>query len=257
MGIFAAIRDGAFLKVLAGKVVLIQVEGSRRFRANGLGPMLFEGAQIFRFEELGESGRALDEALNAHANRREKIEGVSVAVFEEKVEKNQWSIYVALPDRDLMICATDRDMLREVLLRKAKRAEHRAFPISSREWKYLDPSASHWAMRHYDPTDAAEDSSSPLCKHPILGADSGDEGAIGFVFSDGREKQKPPRLVYLSSNPKSLDIMRSVWSRLTPRATRLEPEAVELEFHGATGNNRVEADLYDRLDILLGHAVLL
>src|SRR5690606_41943945 len=63
--------------------------------------------------------------------------------------------YLCQPQPGLLVCATNRSYLAEVLERMQQPAKMRAFPKDLPEWKHVDVKASVWGLRHYRP-DRAE-----------------------------------------------------------------------------------------------------
>jgi hypothetical protein len=193
MGSLSGIRKGQFYNLLAGHAVALALEGSRKFRPpTRLGSFLYEGCSIF----LMESGAALDIAMRALESEAEETyhdRGTRVSLFREQWEEDVWTLLVARPRPNVLLCATNAGFLSEVLERIAKPAATRAFPRELPEWKLLEPTAKAWAMRHYIRGD--EDAYSDSFQ--------GDETAIGMVFypaADGRSG----RLRFISQNEKSL-----------------------------------------------------
>jgi hypothetical protein len=104
---------------LKSRPVMLAVEGARHFRSpSGLGEMPFEGCASAVFaDDLGGSGNAFINASREVALGVEEIEGVKVAVFQEKMENDLWTTFVAFPNKNIVLVATNRDYRTEVLNR--------------------------------------------------------------------------------------------------------------------------------------------
>src|SRR5262249_43102388 len=139
--------------LLACATVKLLVEGSRRFRPpTGLGLMRYEGAMIAVFEH--DIDDRIATSLHKGATQTETIAGRRVSLFEVRFENDDWTIYVTQPRPDVLISATDRGYLAELLRRIDQHARERALPDSLPEWKHIDPTARLWGVRHYDVKDA-------------------------------------------------------------------------------------------------------
>jgi hypothetical protein len=183
MGLFA-IRKGHLLKQLEGHQVDLAIEGSRHARSpHGLGEQPYEGAAILIFSPGSPiTSNVVLQKLQAGSIRSEKIHGLYVLVFQDKLEDDLWTSYLAFPEKDVAVVATDRGYLEEILrLRKGGDAQKRAFPDSLPEWGVIDREAAYFGIRHYDPTQARSDPSSPF--GGTKAANFPDERAIGFAFS--------------------------------------------------------------------------
>jgi len=184
--------------------VLFALEGSRNFRTPaGLGEGPYQGCDIAVF--------ASD--VNAHAKvflkdssdavlKTEQIEGQQVIVFQEQLEEDTWTTFVAFPKPNIAVAASNEEYLREVLARINGKRGVRALPESLPEWKYVNTHAAFWALRHYDKKGASSDPTSPLA-----GQNSSviaDDHAIGLTFYFDPDKSKTATVVYLSGDEKSL-----------------------------------------------------
>jgi hypothetical protein len=263
LGILGSLCDGELLALLAGLKVVLQVEGSRKFRAPiGLGPTRFEGVQIFRFQDrLGDIGTRLKDSLTKRASRTEVIGGQSVAVFDQRVERTSWTFYVSIPEPDLLVCATDRATVVDVYRRKTVRAHKRALPPELPEWRFLDPAAGLWAIRHFDPEDSFDDPTSPLANATHGGVNVPDKQAVGLLCYYAPEKKRVAHLIYFSSNSNSMNLAQSFWSQVPrgkePLVRRLATDAVEMQFSFEAVDRQIETDFLSKLSSALGHTVFL
>ncbi len=201
--------------------VAFAMEGSRHFRSpNKLGMMLYEGAQIVVFQQpVGPAAETVKRSLTKRFDHpffdgdpvlnQEKIGGHEVLWYEQRVNGDVLTRYITLPRPDVLICATNRGYLSELLDRMSKKGATRAFPDELPEWKYLDAKKPIWAIRHYDRKDAASDPSSPLAGEQRA-ANVPDDQAVGLVFTLDAGKSEVANITYLSGNTNALDVARSV-----------------------------------------------
>lgn len=134
IGLVGTIRGKEYKARLTGLQIELLVEGSRHFRfPHGLGLMPYEGCRIAIFsEQQREPLAALMNTLTKDAQANEEIAGHSVARFEEKWENDNWTVLVAQPAADVLLAATDRGYLTEVLKRMSAKPAQRALPSTSR-----------------------------------------------------------------------------------------------------------------------------
>jgi hypothetical protein len=194
------------LKQLSGRKVAFAMEGSRHFRSpSGLGGMQFEGCDIVMFAgDVASLGDAYIKNSKNIATSVEEIDGQTVATFQSKLENDVWTALVAFPRPNILVVATNREYLRDVLARIAGKSGPRALPGDLREWKYVDLHARCWGLRHYDKSQAALDPSSPFGGEKS--ANFSDEKAIGIVFNLGIDRTAT--ITYLSNAKNALQIMR-------------------------------------------------
>jgi hypothetical protein len=254
--------------------VAFALEGSRHFRSpKDLGMMLYEGAQIVVFEQpLGAAADDIKRCLIERYGRpffaddpvlqKETIGGHEVFWFEHKQNSDVVKTYLTLPRPDVLVSATDRGYLGEVLSRMSKKGATRAFPADLPEWRHLDMSKPIWAIRHYDRNDAAEDPSSPLAGGQRA-ANVPDDRAVGFVFTFDAGKSDLARLRYLSANENALEIAGAAWTYaeegIKPEVRHVEPGVVEmsLSLKGPVGRDSPASMFLLLLLQALGHAVYL
>jgi len=195
------IKKGLLTQRLIGKHIVLAVEGGRHFRPQtGLGMMLYEGCSIAFFsEDLTEAMRTFPQDTQSSYQRIEKIQDLQIPVFEERLEEDTWTTFVAIPDRHTIIVASNLDYLTELLARFHGKKGIRALPPNLPEWKYVDTKARFWGLRHYDRTQAHFDPSSPLAAYTALSFH--DDQAIGVttVFNSG--KGHTAIVTYLSADP--------------------------------------------------------
>jgi hypothetical protein len=136
-------RNGLLEKHLRGKKVLLGLEASRHFRPPaGLGELLFEGCAVAIFrDDLDDQRDAFMKEAAQKGIHIEEIEEQKVAVFEEPSEQDIWKIYIAFPQKDVVLAATNEQFLREMLSRMRSPERERALPSSLPEWKYVNTRA--------------------------------------------------------------------------------------------------------------------
>jgi hypothetical protein len=216
--------------------------------------MLYEGCQILVFEkDLGKAGEDLMAAMKKDSPGR-KIEGHEVFTFTEKLEQDQWTLFVTRPRGDVLLCATQEEFLTEVLKRFAKPGGQRALPPELPEWKQVDPSADFWSIRHYDAGSALLDPSSPL--RAKAAANVPDPGAIGTTISL-RKDDKILSVRYLTKSENGLEIARAQWDheaeKLKPKIKWAEPGVVDVGF---TRDKEFEPGMFIFVLLaVLGHAI--
>lgn len=202
----AILPDFRFLsKCLDRQRVLFAAEGSRHFRSpQWIGLMPYEGCQIavFAADQGGRFSRFTHE-LNTHGASLEKIEQEKVVVIQERSNEDIWTFFIANPLKNVVLVATNREYMQEVLVRMHGRIEKTALPETLPEWRYVNRKAQFWGLRHYAKGDT-EDPSSPFGGDHA--ANIPDEQAIGVTFECTPKKQKSAEMTYLSDNP---DILRS------------------------------------------------
>jgi hypothetical protein len=216
-------KKGIISKYFANGKVLLEVEGSRNFRApSGLGGGPFQGCDIAVFtSDIAMRVDAFQKDSSDAVLRTERIEGQQVIVFQEKLEEDIWTTFVAFPKPNIAVAATNEEYLREVLARINGKRGARALPESLPEWKYVNTHAKFWALRHYDKKGASSDPTSPF-----VGENSSiiaDDRAIGLTFYFDPDKSKTATVTYLSGDEKSL---QNVQKHLFPIES--EPGAREM-----------------------------
>jgi hypothetical protein len=219
---------------------------------------LYDGCEIIEFkDEHGRDGETLKKLIEATAKKKKTLDGVEVFVYEEKLEEDLWTTFVASPRSDVFLAATNEDYLKEVLNRMTRRAETRALPDSLPEWKYVDRSAAFWAVRHFNPEGSSQDPTSPFGGHK--GANVPDEQASGVAFSYSAVADKTPTIKYLSANPEATRIAREQWSvpneGLNPEVHEGDAGVVLIKVP-VKDDNALSAFLLEFL-ALFGHAVFL
>jgi len=176
--------------LLHGSVVTFAMQGSRHFRKPlpSFEVMDYEGCSIVVFQNnLGERANKIAQLFAKKATSTD-VAGTKVLVSHEKSGPAEWSYFLALPRPNVVLAANNLAYLQEVLERMAQRKMSRAVPEELPEWRFLDPAVRFWALRHYDPTRAKEDSTSPFSEDRSFGPK--DDQAIGLLVTlDPRNPQ--------------------------------------------------------------------
>ncbi|HLF84541.1 MAG TPA: hypothetical protein VI837_10235 [Blastocatellia bacterium] len=209
------IWDGSLYKSIVGSTVKFCVEGSRRFREpKSLGSMLYEGCSITVLESgMIPSRSALVNQMTQGANQVQTIAGQRVMMFEKKLEDDLWKIYVAVPESNILLCATNQDFLIQVLNRMQHRADKRALQEDLPEWKQVNTGARFWAVRHYDRTAASRDPSSPVSGKQRA-ANWPDTEAVGIVLDFDPDRSKVVTVRYLSGNKDALKLFSAQHTKI-------------------------------------------
>ena len=221
LGLFNfSLTNSLLEKHLEGKKVLFALEGSRHFRGPaGLGEMPFEGCALAIFrDDLGDRRDAFMKEATQSAVRVEEIEGQKVAEFEERMERDTWTILITFPQQGVVLAATDKRFLREMLARIRGAAGERALPDTLPEWKYVSKQAQFWGLRHYDKLQANEDPTSPFGGRKA--ANIPDDQAIGLAYQSDPKKELKATLTYLTGAAVAL---RKIEENRFPSSS--EPEA--------------------------------
>lgn len=204
-----ALNNGGLEKQLMGARVRLAAEGSRAFRPpHDLGELLYEGCTVVMFiDDITDRERAFMKDAAKNALRIEDIASHKVAVFQQEMERDTWTTFVAFPTKNVVIVATNQDYLREVLARMDAPKTDKAFPGTLPEWKYIATQAEFWGMRHFDKSQARLDPTSPYGGRKS--ANLPDEGAIGLTFQCDPAKELKANLVYLTdSKNKAMEVER-------------------------------------------------
>jgi hypothetical protein len=193
-------KDGLLLPHLKGKRISLAIEGARHFRPpSGLGEMPYEGCAIaLLVDNLDTSMASFIRENRKSILKVDQIEGQVVAVFQEKLENDTWTAFVAFPNKNILAVATNRDYLREVLARLQGKKGKRALPDDLPEWRYVDTDLQFWGLRHFDRTQAKLDPSSPFGGQKS--ANDADEQAIGLVYAFDLSSGKTAKITYLTGD---------------------------------------------------------
>lgn len=263
LGLFSYKKD-IFAKHFKGEKVLLGIEGSRQFRyPSGLGEGPYQGCAIAIFvnDITDRTDSFMNDATTA-AIRMERIEGQKVAVFQEELETDTWTTFIAFPKPNVAVAASDRDYLVEVLARINGKTGPRALPESLAEWKHVNIQDQFWGVRHYSKKDTQLDPTSPFRLGGLPGF--ADQKAIGLTFDFDPGKSKTAMITCLSDNEKILELLKRNFFPL-----RFEPEAKELNIRYQQVEKGVVVGSFDlkrqesanlfalELLMLLGHEIFI
>ena len=200
--------EGLF-KILNRRKVAFAMEGSRHFRSpTELGEMPYEGCDIVVFvNSIAGLGDAFMKNSKNVATKFEEIEGQRVAVFIQKLEEDVWTAFVAWPKPNVLVIATNREYLRDVLARIGSAAGPRALSDELPEWKYVNTRARCWGLRHYDKNQANLDPTSPFGEDKPTNFP--DDQAIGIVFNFDAAPGDAATITYLSGAKDVLEIVQA------------------------------------------------
>jgi hypothetical protein len=246
---------GSLAEHLKGTRINATVDGSRRFAPpSGFGEMLYEGATIIRFAKpLAETGRQLTADLTTRAAKVDQFDGLQMLEFRDKIESDTWRFWITIPRADVLVIATNRAYVEELVRRRGARTGRRAFPEDLPEWQSIDVTAPFWALRHYR-RDAPDDSTSPFGPTNMLaGFDTGAIGVTAHVKADGRTIVAH----YLSSGATAEQIARRIWHHpgdgVSPEFRRVGGDVVEIRF--VAQDEEQLSMFFFHLMAALGHAV--
>ena len=260
IGLFG-FQKGVLGNYFKGEKIDLAIEGARHFRSpSGLGGGPYEGADILFFStDVSARAKAFMQTAPKIAERMEEIDGEAVAVFQEPMENDTWTFYVAFPKPTIAVAATDRAHLREVLARIHGKSGPRALPENLLEWKHADTHAAFWALRHYDRGGAGKDPTSPFGGKQS--ANFADEKAIGLTFSFDPLKSPFATLTYFGGGKNAL---QEIFSQIKtePGAQQLDPQYREIEPSVFQGRYNLAGDESSQIFTfvllsLLGHAIYL
>jgi hypothetical protein len=176
--------------------VVFAVEGSRHFRApKMLGLMPYEGCTIIVFSK-NQTDR-FENFLTGISHQKPQIERVAnqrVVILNKRREEDMWSLFLANPLGNVVVVATDKDYLQEVLERIQGKSGLRALPETLSEWRYVNQKAQFWGLRHFDKSRSKED---PTLT--VFGPGHEDTQAIGIIFESSPSKEMTAKISYLST----------------------------------------------------------
>jgi hypothetical protein len=195
------------------------VQGIRTFSQSlTAGDRPFLGAQILLYDEkLASVIKQQFCVFSKSASSTTQIRGqqVSVIGLNEEMADCQ-KLYICTPDAGIVIVATDKEYLNELLKRRIECASESAVFHLFPEAAFVDASSPIWAIRKFVVTGNVSnvDSTSPL----HLPASSNrlvphDPDAVGIVFWFD-ETKKLATILYISPSPSSLQLATEQWNWL-------------------------------------------
>ena len=184
------------------------VAGSCNFRRpKALGVFPFDGCSIL-FVDKSSPVSSSQMMLSARANCSGKTaeQGVELFCFERKLEDDQLSFYLCSPQKDVLLWATDRAYLAEVLQR-FKNGKPQAVFLKPVLWKAIPRTATLFVLRD---TTKAQGESAEMANtigDPANGSLYIDRGPIGYAASY-QLARKELVVSYYSNDAKALQLRR-------------------------------------------------
>ena len=126
-------------------------------------------------------------------------------MFQDRLEQDTWTTFVAFPKKNVVVVATNEAYLRDVLGRMHGTKAARALPDSLPEWKYVNKKSQFWGLRHFDKSQSREDFTSPF--HGMGSYGISDEQAVGITFAVSPAESRSASITYLSNNQDALQIV--------------------------------------------------
>jgi hypothetical protein len=260
IGLFG-FQNGLLADHFKGEQILLGMEGSRHFRPpSGLGEAPFDGCAVIVFAtDVTDRANSFMKDSSTVALKTEQIEGQKVMIFQEKLEADIWTTFVAFPKPNMAVAASNKVYLQEVLAKLNGKSGERALPDSLPEWKHVNTQAAFWALRHYDKNGAKMDPTSPFGGKKS--ANVPDDKAVGLTFSFDPGKSKTATIVYLSGDE---NILQNVQKNFFPIQSELGAHELNIQYK-QTGTGLVEgsfdlthiesAEIFSFvLEAMLGHA---
>jgi len=159
----------------------------------------FEGCAIALFaDDINDDMDSFIKENRRSVLKVEQIGGHASAVFQEKLENDTWTTFVAFPSKRALVVATNKAYLEEVLARLHGKSGVRALPNVLPEWKYVNTELRFWGLRHFDRSQANLDPSSPFGGRKA--ANTMDEEEIGLIFAFDQRKGSLTSVTYLSGD---------------------------------------------------------
>jgi hypothetical protein len=214
------------------------IEGSRHFTApSGLGEMPYEGATIYLFaKSIDAGGNALMTDLERTALSVERIEGFKVLEFRDKVEDDILSSYITIPRPDVLLQATNREYLKELLGRTVTHTGQRALPEEFPEWRWVDARSPFWAIRHYRHEHTSDDPSSPFRKGPSgIAFDTDAVGVAAHANADGRTVVAHYLSKGVTAETVATRLFKHAGDGVSPTFRRAADDAIEVRFIATDG----------------------
>jgi hypothetical protein len=114
---------------------------------------------------------------------------------------------LAIPEPDVLMACSDRQLAEEILARKDARLPRIAFQDEGLPGEFADSQSLVWGFRHF--THNATDVTSPLRGAPRILPNYSDAKAVAMFFV--LESSTRARVVYITKNPKSASMYEKVW----------------------------------------------
>jgi hypothetical protein len=227
------------------------------FAVEALGPypkgqdmtILHRGFYIISFETPTDSVD-ISQILEKYASSTAEDEGYRIFSFPEKASADDNSLiymHVCSPRKGLLMLSADRQEMHEILKRmQSPSSVQVALPRTLPEWKYVDETASFWALRHfpYQPEDPTSPFNAPV-------GEPRDKKAVGVAVNYYRSKETL-LITYLSSD-NNVGYLQSVLdiSGEHIHARIIKPGIVKAALINPSAHSWLSISLF----WLLGHAI--
>lgn len=202
----------------ADKVKLnLVVTGSRNFRPpTSLGVFWFDGCSILRFaKDSPVNVQQFIERADKDCDCKVVMNGVSVYCFKKKMMDDNWTFYLYPLSPDIVLWASDKNYLHELLIRQRASVPQQAFLPDSALWENIDTKSEFFGMRNVRKVSGEQDLYSIDRIYDAQGNEHKDESPLGYSVC---YKAKTSLLVeeYLS-NDKVAQKYREYWHKLALR----------------------------------------
>jgi hypothetical protein len=104
--------------------------------------------------------------------------------------------FITFPEKGVVLVATNKGFLQEMLARKRSAQGQIALPDSLPEWTYVDKTAKFWGLRHYDKLQSKYDPTSPFGGKKS--ANFPDEKAVDLTYQCNPRKELRATLIYVT-----------------------------------------------------------
>jgi hypothetical protein len=255
-GPIAYMKKGAYADELRRLPIVLAVGAGREFDVTSkFGELRYQGCHILIFKDpLEPILTDFDARLRKDCKDSYKIDGVEAFVFDDVVftkeswtKKKEWeTLLIARPEKNILLCATQEDFLKEVLRRLWSKTPGRAVSNDLPIWKYIDRASPAWMVRH--------------------GGKSLDEIAHGpdLAMSVHAEAPAALRVVYLADGPKArqaaLHAAQKCWVRDGSDdglLQKLKPSIQQDESGATTVSISLDANAQETLPDKMGALVFL
>ncbi len=127
------------------------VSGSRNFRTpTNMGASLFDGCSVMVIaEDSPISDRQIMQEASINCDFKEREFGLEILCFKKQIMDDAWTFYMCSVSPDIILWASDRRYLYELLARRKAKTARQAFLPSSELWRNLDVRSDFFALRDF------------------------------------------------------------------------------------------------------------